>query len=110
MSASKRCQMNRTRVFMVVVLGRTLMLAPYAPPRSARTPSSETIVVASICGPAAATTGGGGGGRGGGAGLLPQKDMVRILDVGVRSFGAYFSALPPRLDRRNSNEAQKKLV
>lgn len=69
------------------------------------------MVVASICGPVATITGGAGGG--GGAGLLPQKDMVRIVDVGVHvghSSGDYFSAFFSKLDGRNSNEARKKLV
>lgn len=46
--ASKTCQMNSTLVFSVVVLGKSLMEAKYAPPRRVRTARRDVTVVASI--------------------------------------------------------------
>ena len=70
-----------------------------------RTPSKDTTVVASICGPVAAITGGAGGGGGGGAGLLPQKDMVRIVESGVRA-GTRPGIVSPRCFRSAAEESQ----
>src|SRR5690242_16048580 len=66
------------------------------------------IVVASICGPVGAATGGGGGG-GGGAALLPQKDMVRIVDVGCTR-SARPGITTPRFFQDSTAESRPKEV